>query len=105
MKPRLVFVCMNQRDPADPKGSCHDRHAPLTFEKFRAVLDKQGLTDVRLVPSGCLGPCAEGPCVTIQPDNVWYGKVKALDVLEIVEKHLIDGQKVARLELPDEALD
>jgi (2Fe-2S) ferredoxin len=106
MKPRLVFVCMNQRDPGDPKGSCHDRFAPLTYEKFRAQIDKRGLGDkIRLIPSGCLGPCSEGPCLTIQPDNVWYGKVKALDVLEIVDKHLVQGQKVARLELPDEALD
>ena len=106
MKPsHLIFVCMNQRDESDPKGSCHAKFAPLVLQKFRAELDKHGLTHARLVPSGCLGPCSEGVCVTVQPQNVWYGKVRAVDVIEIVEKHIKDGQTVTRLELPDELLD
>src|SRR4051812_36796345 len=106
MKPRLILVCVNQRDESDPKGSCHARFAPLVLQKFRAELDKRNIgSSVRLIPSGCLGPCGEGVCVSVQPDNVWYGKVRALDVMEIVEKHIAGGEKVARLELPDEALD
>lgn len=107
MKPRhCIFVCINQREESDPRGSCHAKFAPLVLQKFRAELDKRGVgSDVKLIPSGCLGPCAEGVTVSVQPDNVWYGKVKALDVVEIVEKHIVGGTKVDRLELPDELLD
>jgi (2Fe-2S) ferredoxin len=107
MKPRhVIMVCVNSREAGDPKGSCHDKFAPLVLQKFRSELDKRSIGgEVKLVPTGCLGPCSEGVTVCIQPDNVWYGKVKALDVLEIMDKHIVGGQKVARLELPDEALD
>lgn len=106
MKPRaLIFCCLNQREADHPKGSCHDKHAPLVYEKLRAELEKRAWGDVRLIPSGCLGPCSEGVCLTIQPDNVWYGKVRALDVIEILDKHIAAGQVVQRLQLPDEALD
>ena len=108
MKPRHnIFVCINQRDESDPKGSCHAKFAPLVMQKFRAELDKRGIPsgEVKLIPSGCLGPCSEGVTVCIEPDHVWYGKVRALDVVEIVEKHIVGGTKVDRLELPDEVLD
>jgi len=107
MKPRhMILVCVNQREAGHPKGSCHDKFAPLVLEKFRAELEKRGFGgEVKLIPTGCLGPCSEGVTVCIQPDNVWYGKVRALDVMEILEKHVGQGEKVARLELPDEALD
>jgi (2Fe-2S) ferredoxin len=108
MKPRhCIFVCVNERDGADPKGSCHAKFAPLVLQKFRAELDKRNIptAEVKLIPSGCLGPCSEGVSVSIQPDNVWYGKVRALDVAEILDKHILGGEKVTRLELPDEALD
>lgn len=107
MKPeRMILVCVNQREGGHPKGSCHDKFAPLVLEKFRAELEKRKVGgQVKLIPTGCLGPCAEGVTVCIQPDNVFYGKVRALDVIAIVEQHVLGGKKVDRLELPDEALD
>lgn len=107
MKPeRVLFVCTNQREAGHPKGSCHDKFSPLVLEKFRAELERRGVGgEVKLVSSGCLGPCSDGVTVCVMPDNVWYGKVRALDVIEIVEKHAIGGEKVTRLELPDEVLD
>lgn len=105
MKPRMILVCVNQREGGHPKGSCHDKFAPLVLEKFRAELDKRQISDVRLVPTGCLGPCSEGVTVCVQPDDVWYGKVRALDVATIIDQHIVNGTKVAKLELPDEALD
>ena len=105
MKPKLILICHNQRDADDPKGCCYDKHAPLVYEKFRAELEKRKLSMVRLVPTGCLGPCADGVCVAIQPDDVYYGKVRAIDVAAIIDEHVVGGRPVQRLMLSDEALD
>jgi (2Fe-2S) ferredoxin len=40
--------------------------------------------------------------VVVYPDGVWYSKVKPEDVGEILDKHIGQGQKVERLEIPDE---
>ncbi len=36
------------------------------------------------------------------PEQVWYGHVTTADVVEIVERHLIGGNVVTRLALPDQ---
>jgi (2Fe-2S) ferredoxin len=46
-----------------------------------------------------VGFCAIGAAVMIYPDGVWYAQVRATDVLEIVEEHLINGRTVERLAL------
>jgi (2Fe-2S) ferredoxin len=35
----------------------------------------------------------------VYPDGVWYAQVRAVDVPEIVEKHLLNGMVVERLAL------
>ncbi len=42
--------------------------------------------------------------MVVYPDAVWYGRVKMEDVEEIVESHILRGQPVARLILPEECL-
>ena len=50
-----------------------------------------------VVPTGCNGFCAVGPIIVIQPEGIFYQKVKEEDVKEIVEEHLIKGIPVERL--------
>lgn len=45
----------------------------------------------------CLGQCSSGPTVKVNPDNIWYCRVKPADVPEIVEQHLQQGKPVDRL--------
>ena len=45
------------------------------------------------------GFCAIGTAVMVYPDGIWYGQVRAADVPEIVEEHLINGRVVERLAL------
>jgi NADH-quinone oxidoreductase subunit F len=53
--------------------------------------------------SGCQGFCQMGPLVTIEPDGIFYAKVKAADVAEIVEKTLVGNALVERLLYVDPA--
>ncbi|MEZ5426586.1 MAG: (2Fe-2S) ferredoxin domain-containing protein [Pyrinomonadaceae bacterium] len=52
-----------------------------------------------LTDCGSVGFCAVGTAVLIYPEGIWYAQVRAEDVPEIIEKHLIGGQIVERLAL------
>ena len=52
-----------------------------------------------LTECSSVGFCAIGAAVMIYPDGIWYAQVRASDVLEIVEEHLINGRVVERLAL------
>ena len=107
MQPKYhIFVCMEQREPGHPRGSCYDAHGALIYEKLLATVESKGLSHaVRVTPTGCLGPCSEATVCAVYPEATWYGKVKIADCLEIVDSHFKGGQAVARLVLPEEALD
>src|SRR5882672_7461519 len=46
-----------------------------------------------------VGFCAIGAAVMVYPDGVWYAQVRAADVPEIIEQHLLNGRIVERLAL------
>jgi (2Fe-2S) ferredoxin len=54
---------------------------------------------VVLTECSSVGFCAIGAAVMIYPDGIWYAQVRAGDVPEIVEEHLINGRVVERLAL------
>jgi len=54
---------------------------------------------ILLTDCGSVGFCSIGTAVLVYPENVWYGRVRANDVVEIIEKHLIGGEVVERLAL------
>ena len=58
---------------------------------------------MRANKSGCLDQCEHGPTVVVYPDAVWYGRVTEADIDEIIERHIIGGEPVARLRLPTSA--
>ena len=59
---------------------------------FREELEKQGVKDVALRPTGCHGFCERGTLVLFHPDGVLYQRVKPEDVAEIVEKTVKGGE-------------
>ena len=61
-------------------------------------IDKNGLgEEVKVVETGCMGPCDLGPVIMIFPDGVFYRKLKPEDAEEIVTEHLLKGKVVTRL--------
>jgi NADH-quinone oxidoreductase subunit F len=61
-------------------------------------LKKHNLTkEVKLVNTGCLGPCASGPVAVVHPGNIFYQGLKPADAEEIVTEHLMAGNPVSRL--------
>ena len=99
---RHVFVCINERPADHPKGCCKAKGGVEVRDALKAELTKRGLSKViRANNAGCLDQCEHGVSVVVYPEQVWYGGVTVEDVNEIVEKHLIGGQPVTRLLMPE----
>jgi (2Fe-2S) ferredoxin len=100
---RHVFVCTNERAADHPRGSCKLKGSPEVRDALKAELKKRGISKViRANNAGCLDQCEQGITVVVYPEQVWYGHVTVADVQEIVEKHLIGGEIVTRLLLPEQ---
>ena len=100
---RHVFVCTGK--------SCSANDSAAVLEAFGRELKSRGLQygkvskgcspegTVVLTECGSVGFCAIGAAVMIYPDGVWYAQVRATDVPEIVEEHIVSGRVVERLAL------
>ena len=96
-----VFVCDHSRPDDDPKGSCVARGSQPVIDAFAEEIGSRNLWGrIKLSTSSCLGTCEVGPSVLVYPEGVMYQKVKASDVVDIIEKHLIGGDRIESLEAP-----
>ena len=65
---------------------------------FDEELTRHGLEkEIRLIITGCNGFCAQGPVMLVKPEGLFYQKLKAKDIPELVEEHFLKGQPVERL--------
>jgi (2Fe-2S) ferredoxin len=69
----------------------------LLFGKVQKGKNPNG--SIVLTECGSVGFCAIGAAVMVYPDGIWYAQVRAGDVNEIIEEHLIKGRVVERLAL------
>ncbi|VBB09694.1 respiratory-chain nadh dehydrogenase 51 kd subunit signature 2 [Lucifera butyrica] len=74
-------------------SGCKEVGAALKNEIKRWGLDRE----IKVITTGCIGPCSLGPVVIVYPEGILYRKVQARDVPEIVEQHLLTGNIVTRL--------
>lgn len=99
---RQILVCVNERPPGNPKGSCGEKGSRELFDKLKDMLRERGL-DARVMVNRtyCLKHCSRGPVVAVQPDNVWYAGVGEGDLVEICDVHAQGGPPIDRLAMPD----
>jgi (2Fe-2S) ferredoxin len=100
---RHVFVCTGK--------SCSANDSAAVMDAFQRELKARGLQygkiskgcspegTVVLTECGSVGFCAIGAAVMIYPDGIWYAQVRAKDVQEIIEEHIVNGRVVERLAL------
>jgi (2Fe-2S) ferredoxin len=100
---RHVFVCTGKScsavDSAEVKLAFEREliSREMLFGKKKKGKNPNG--SVVLTECGSVGFCAVGAAVMVYPDGIWYAQVRARDVPEIVEEHLIGGRVVERLAL------
>ena len=76
---------------------CTSSKSPQILENFKQILKERNITNVRVIKTGCFGLCAKGPIVIIRPEDTFYSLVTPDDCEEIIEKHIINGERVERL--------
>jgi len=97
-----LFVCTQQKPEGVP--SCPASGSFAVLGALDHEIQARGLgKDVQLTTCGCMGLCDEGPVMVVYPAGVWYRRVKAADVSEIVGAHLGDGKPIERLVWNDAA--
>lgn len=90
-----VLVCGGS--PCVAKGCCS------ILKEIEQLVRKAGLDrEIRVVETGCLGPCAEGPIVVVYPEGIVYSQVTIEKAHEIVSEHLIKGYPVKRFQYTGE---
>lgn len=98
---RQVFVC-NGKSCAKV-GSAEVKAAfetQLEEKNMRWGKESKGRNpngEIVLTDCSSVGLCTIGAAVLVYPEGVWYAQVRATDVPEIIEKHLIGGEVVERL--------
>ncbi len=76
---------------------CTSSKSPEILENFKKLIKEKDIENVRVIKTGCFGLCAKGPIVIIRPEDTFYAMVKPEDCEEIIEKHILNGEKVERL--------
>lgn len=97
-----LFFCTNQRDDGSQCCSQCGAADARAYAKHRVKeLGLAGAGGVRVNAAGCLDRCDEGPVAVVYPDAIWYTYVDQEDVEDILQQHIIGGEPVERLRLPD----
>ena len=79
-------------------AGCVSSGCRAVSEALRSELVRQGLSDeIKVVETGCVGSCDLGPVIIAYPEGVFYQRLKAEDVPDIVQEHLLKGRPVERL--------
>ena len=98
-----VFVCAGKscsaNDSAEVRATFERELTARGLLMGQANKGKNPHGSIVLTDCASVGFCAIGAAVLVYPDGVWYAQVRAADVPEIIEEHLLNGRVVARLAL------
>lgn len=79
-------------------GCCVSSGCKEVAAKLEEELNKRELSDrVKVIQTGCMGPCSLGPMMVIYPEGIFYKELVPEDVTEIVDKHILRSELVERL--------
>lgn len=77
---------------------CHASSSKEIIAALKKGINDQGLAGrVDVIQTGCFGFCEKGPIVKIMPDKTFYVSVKPEDVPDIINQHVVLGERVNRL--------
>ena len=93
-----------KKDPKKPaiavcvSTGCEALGVKGVLKALKEEFKKQNLEgSIEIKETGCLGFCEKGPRIVVYPEEIYYFKVTATDVPEIVSKTLLNKEIVERL--------
>jgi NADH:ubiquinone oxidoreductase subunit F (NADH-binding)/(2Fe-2S) ferredoxin/NAD-dependent dihydropyrimidine dehydrogenase PreA subunit len=77
---------------------CHASGSQEVREALQNELKRHGLDrEIRVIETGCNGFCAQGPVMVVEPEGIFYQKLKVKDIPFLVEEHFLKGRPVKKL--------
>ncbi|MDH4210404.1 MAG: NADH-quinone oxidoreductase subunit NuoF [candidate division WOR-3 bacterium] len=77
---------------------CVANHSFDIKEGLEKEIIEKGLQDeIQVITTGCQGFCERGPIVIVQPDGIFYQRIKKKEIPRLVEEHLLKGRPVKEL--------
>jgi len=78
-------------------GACISSHSLEVEDELKKQIARYNLKDkVRIVKTGCMGPCQYGPLMLVYPEGILYKELIIADIKEIVEEHFLKGRVVEK---------
>lgn len=85
-----VYVCCG--------AGCISSGSEEVMKKLQDEVTSRGMENlVEIIPTGCMGPCTQGPLVKCRPGNTIYQKVDCSNIKDIVQSQLIDKKPIEDL--------
>ena len=98
---RQIFVCNGAScakvGSAEVKASFEQQLQEKNLRWGKKAKGRNPNGEIMLTDCSSVGLCTIGAAVLVYPEGIWYAQVRAKDVPEIIEKHLIGGEVVKRL--------
>ena len=71
-------------------AGCISSHCKEVQEALRDALVEYGLEEqVEVLVTGCMGTCAAGPVLLVEPDGIFYTAMDPEKVADTVQRHLV----------------
>ncbi len=82
---RKIFVCCG--------AGCLSSGSGEVLEQLKKQVEARGLqNEIGVFPTGCMGPCNQGPLVRMAPDDTMYDQVAPGEVSDLIESHCCRGE-------------
>ncbi|MGV3530089.1 MAG: NADH-ubiquinone oxidoreductase-F iron-sulfur binding region domain-containing protein [Flavisolibacter sp.] len=79
-------------------AGCISSGSEAVMEKLKQEIKERGLdNEVEVVPTGCMGPCNQGPLLKHLPTESIYQKVDCSNIERIVQEQVVEGRPVEDL--------
>ncbi|HOZ67793.1 MAG TPA: NADH-ubiquinone oxidoreductase-F iron-sulfur binding region domain-containing protein [Chitinophagaceae bacterium] len=79
-------------------ASCISSGSEEVLNKLKEEIKARHLEDtVEVIPTGCMGPCNQGPLVKYLPEQTIYQKVNCENISQVVQSQLVDKKPLEDL--------
>ena len=79
-------------------AGCISSGSEAVLKKLQDEVKARGLdNEIEVVPSGCMGPCNQGPLVKVMPEYTMYQKVNCANIASVVQSQLVEKKPIEDL--------
>jgi len=101
-----IFKCQQSAPPGMPKPSCVSQNNPESqqlMQYLSQTLMRKGIIGtVQPIQTSCLNRCQQGPVILVEPGHTMYVGLTKEKIDRIIEEHIIGGNVVNELVIPEQ---